>query len=348
MATSAPRGSDRWAVDVMRTYLIALAVGAAASVSIAAAASATVDCTGGIRSDCRGSGTSILLLKNPTGDNDKLTWKWLKGAATAAPEFGDPTTSTDYALCIYAGTSAGLIVEADVAMSSTLWTSAGAKGFKYTDAAGSADGIQKVVLAAGAAGKAKVLVKGKGANLPDPPAGPFSLPVTVQLVNSSTSVCFEAVYTAADVLKTDEEQFKAKFHTTCGDNATDGSEECDGTDDVACPGQCLSNCTCPVACGESGPACSGACPAGQSCGVASPCACGPANPTPCGSTAPTCNGSCPTDESCAADPLTGICYCVQVGSTPCANSLGSVPICGGVCPVGTYCAAVAGPFCTCL
>jgi glucose/arabinose dehydrogenase len=31
----------------------------------------------------------------------------------------------------------------------------------------------------------------------------------------------------------------------CGDNLREGFEECDGTDDAACPGTCLEDCTCP-------------------------------------------------------------------------------------------------------
>jgi hypothetical protein len=32
---------------------------------------------------------------------------------------------------------------------------------------------------------------------------------------------------------------------TCGDNTRAGAEECDGTDDAACPGACAADCTCP-------------------------------------------------------------------------------------------------------
>jgi len=35
---------------------------------------------------------------------------------------------------------------------------------------------------------------------------------------------------------------------TCGDGTLDPGEECDGIDDVACPGECQSDCTCPPAC----------------------------------------------------------------------------------------------------
>ncbi len=31
----------------------------------------------------------------------------------------------------------------------------------------------------------------------------------------------------------------------CGDNVREGTEECDGTDDAACPGECRGDCTCP-------------------------------------------------------------------------------------------------------
>ncbi len=32
---------------------------------------------------------------------------------------------------------------------------------------------------------------------------------------------------------------------TCGDGTREGTEECDGGDDAACPGSCNANCTCP-------------------------------------------------------------------------------------------------------
>jgi hypothetical protein len=35
----------------------------------------------------------------------------------------------------------------------------------------------------------------------------------------------------------------------CGDNEAQGTEECDGTDDLACPGKCRNDCTCGV-CGD--------------------------------------------------------------------------------------------------
>ena len=47
-------------------------------------------------------------------------------------------------------------------------------------------------------------------NLPDPTLGNIPAPVTAQLVNSDTAVCWEAVYDASDVIKNQADQFKAK------------------------------------------------------------------------------------------------------------------------------------------
>ncbi len=167
-------------------------------------------CAPAIRNTCRSALKSILVVKNVAGDSDKdkLTWKWLKGDTTMLADFGSPATTTQYTLCVFTGTSPAAII--DVAPNSTLWEPAGTKGLKYKDLARNSDGVGKVLLKEGAAGKAKALLKGKGIKLPDPPAGPFALPVTAQLVNSTNSVCYEGVYDAPDIIKNEAEKFKAK------------------------------------------------------------------------------------------------------------------------------------------
>lgn len=90
------------------------------------------------------------------------------------------------------------------------WQAAGTSGFKLTDPTGIPDGAQKALIKSGAAGKAKALVKGKGTNLPDTLAGVLPLPVTAQLINETTGLCFAAVYDAASVIKNDGSRFKAK------------------------------------------------------------------------------------------------------------------------------------------
>jgi hypothetical protein len=135
---------------------------------------------------------------------DKLVWKWLKGAETTLGDLGLPTVTTNYTLCLYAGTSSAAVA----LPAGSNWQAAETKGFKYKNPAGTPDGAQKALLKSGDSGKAKALVKGKGADLPDDLVPMLTLPVTVQLVNDTSNVCFEAVYSTA--IKNDSKQFKAK------------------------------------------------------------------------------------------------------------------------------------------
>jgi hypothetical protein len=48
------------------------------------------------------------------GAKRKLTWKWTKGAATSNGDFGLPTGTTAYTLCLFAGTTNALIGGADI------------------------------------------------------------------------------------------------------------------------------------------------------------------------------------------------------------------------------------------
>jgi len=157
-------------------------------------------------SGCRSAGKSLLLIKNNATDDtkDKLVWKWLKGPETSLEDLGVPTGTTNYTLCLYAGTNS-----ATVALpAGSNWQTAGSKGYKFNDPSGTPDGAQKALLKSGATGKAKALVKGKGTNLPDTLVPALPLPVTVQLVNDTNSTCFEATYNTT--IKNDAKQFKAK------------------------------------------------------------------------------------------------------------------------------------------
>ena len=105
-----------------------------------------------------------MLLKDADDDNyDRLLWKWAKGAATTKMEFGDPVDTHGYELCVYSG---GGLVSNSTLPASNLWSES-PSGFKYSDPAGSADGIQKVLLKAGADQKAKILVKAREGDRPD-------------------------------------------------------------------------------------------------------------------------------------------------------------------------------------
>src|SRR5262249_32514487 len=153
---------------------------------------------------CRTALKSILLLKDKSPDSkDKLVWKWVKGQSTTQSEFGVPSGTTQYALCIHAGTSAALLASYNVPADAMKWSALGTKGYKYTDPAGSAAGITKGLLKGSTHDKAKCLMKGKGTNLADFDLTMLVDPVTVQLVNSANTTCFESTFDQADFIKFD-------------------------------------------------------------------------------------------------------------------------------------------------
>ena len=155
----------------------------------------------------------MLTLKDNADDDakDQLLWKWQKGQSTALADFGAPQTTADYTLCLFAGTASAVLAVASVPADGVKWQPAGSKGFKYADKLGAAAGIQKLNLKSSADDKAKVLVKGKGINLPDPGAlDTVTAPLRVQLINDETAVCWESNFAPADVVKQDAKQLKAK------------------------------------------------------------------------------------------------------------------------------------------
>jgi len=155
-------------------------------------------------------GKGLLSIRDRTPDSkDRLIWKWLRGAVTTKAEFGSPTTTTGYELCIY-DASAALISSSRAPADGTCrngpcWRE-NSRGFKYRDPDLTPDGLTHVVLREGLeAGKAKILVKGKGESLQMPPL-PLAQPVRVQLRNSNGS-CWEAQYSAPP-RKNDAQSFK--------------------------------------------------------------------------------------------------------------------------------------------
>jgi hypothetical protein len=157
---------------------------------------------------------AVLVLKNKSPDKkDALLWKYVKGAATALGDFGDPLNTTGYTLCVYdASVNPQPLI---LAMAPPGGTCAGKpcwktikNGYKYKDKELTPDGLQFILEKAGVATKTKLIVKGKGANLAMTTL-PLTTPVTVQLKRSDTpTTCWQATYSTAT--KNLPEQFKAK------------------------------------------------------------------------------------------------------------------------------------------
>ena len=129
------------------------------------------------------SAKASLVLKDQDDDTkDQLIWKWQKGAATAKAEFGDPVLLDDYALCIYDGT--GLLTQLDAPAAGTCPTNRAGprnrRASRYKNKALTPDGLLQLQLKQGVDGKATIVVKGKGLNLPMPPLDMLASPVTVR------------------------------------------------------------------------------------------------------------------------------------------------------------------------
>lgn len=160
-----------------------------------AVAAAPAVCPPAPASGCLSPGKAKLIAKQP-GDpsKNKLLWKWIKGPALDQADFGVPTAATGYTLCVYAGTTAvdlGAVVAAGSG-----WAPIGTSGYKFKDAAAGGDGVFKVTMKGGAAGKSKVLLKAKGANLDLSalPLGLGSQPLVTQLLRNDDATCWEATF----------------------------------------------------------------------------------------------------------------------------------------------------------
>ena len=77
---------------------------------------------------CLAAAKSLLLMKQKSGGaKDKLLWKWIKGAAVSPAQIADPTASSDYALCVYAG---GALVAGAELPAGARWSVA-TSGYQY-------------------------------------------------------------------------------------------------------------------------------------------------------------------------------------------------------------------------
>ncbi len=147
------------------------------------------------RAGCRGAGSSKLTSRVVSS----FGWIWAKGEATTEADFGDPTLGTAYALCVYHdGEIRGA---SDFPADATAWKAING-GFKRKDKFftyyGTKVGSESVKLKAGEDGKAKIVVRQKVFAAPSMPY-PFEPPVTVQLVNLDSDLCFESVFDADDI-----------------------------------------------------------------------------------------------------------------------------------------------------
>ncbi len=156
---------------------------------------------GGCRRPALSGKAAITLKVQALPEKNGLDWKWIKGTATSKLEFGNPLSTTSYAVCLY-DTPSGtprLVLSATalaggVCSGRSCWREK-TDGFGYADKALTPDGIAKIAMKAGVSGATKITLKGKGQNLALQNPAELVAPVVVQLRNSDGG-CWEAIYSA--------------------------------------------------------------------------------------------------------------------------------------------------------
>ena len=189
-----------------------------------------------------------LLLKDHVQDNrDELAWRWRRGDVTPAEAFGDPLATEGFAFCVYEhpGLVPQLLMQAEVPAGALCdeepcWRKIDDSGFIYRDRPGTTDGLTRIELENGVAGRSTVIVRGSGAALPMPLL-PLQLPLTVQL-QATNGECWEARYLDAGVGTNEPNRFRGK--AGADRIAVAGAEQGGGVRPAGAPEECLPD---PVA-----------------------------------------------------------------------------------------------------
>jgi hypothetical protein len=157
--------------------------------------------------------SKLIIYNKPLDAGDLVTWKWSKGAATTLADFGNPIANTDYTLCVFDQSGLALRATAPAGgtcVNASCWTKLGAIGFKYIDKERTPDGVLRVLVKSGLAGRAKAQFKAQGFNLRLPPfVLPLDPPVVAQL-QAAGAACWQTTHSTHTIQRNDASQFKAK------------------------------------------------------------------------------------------------------------------------------------------
>jgi hypothetical protein len=144
--------------------------------------------------------STVMLVDVARSRSDALAWTWRSGQATTKSDFGDPVNGApSYALCTYGDDpNVPLAIRtipdnATCPSGNSCWSST-KKGWRYRSRTATPDGISSVVLRPGPAGRASIVVHGRGDAL-RLPGLPLAAPVTMVLVKGDGSgACWQATH----------------------------------------------------------------------------------------------------------------------------------------------------------
>ena len=152
----------------------------------AARAACTPAPAAGCKQPFKAGRSSLKYVQTGRTDPDDIyTWKWNVGSHTDIADFGFPTVSTGFAICIYDASARPQPVVGNEAPAGQGWTSV--KNGWLFDLRGDRP-LRRMVMKAGSDGKAHILVHGDSDTVTQ--ILPFVSPVVVQLQNDD-GTCWE-------------------------------------------------------------------------------------------------------------------------------------------------------------
>ena len=162
------------------------------------------------------AGSGVLTFKNAANPNSsRFTWRFAKGPAQDATDFGDPFTTDSYSVCLYDGSAdpqplyAAPVPASGNCGTVPCWRQVGRQGGidYYDPKLQFVEGIFQIRLLPGAQGRSRGFVKGRGERLALPDT-PLTAPVTLQL-QGSHGECWSGTF-ATQIIKNEGGSFKAK------------------------------------------------------------------------------------------------------------------------------------------
>jgi hypothetical protein len=144
--------------------------------------------------DCRLGAQGLISLKDGPDDANKLRWVWKRGAETTSAEVAPQR----YTVCVYDGRGASQPIV-------RLATAGPTCGLRpcftttprrtvYTGSDAGSDGLRRLVLQSGEAGRARMTLRAKGVHLALPVL-PLVPPVAIQL-HAESGLCWGASFSA--------------------------------------------------------------------------------------------------------------------------------------------------------
>jgi hypothetical protein len=171
-------------------------------------------CTTGLLAGCApATGQKASAVGVNRRRDGRLRWSW-EGAIATSADFGRPTGTTGFELCLY-DTLAGVptlafaevVPPAGVCNGRPCWT-ATRRGFAFRDRDPTPEGLSRLSLRAGRGGRGRIVAEGRGAALALP-ALPLAVdPRTTMQLRSSAGACWESTYTRTR--RNDERRFTAR------------------------------------------------------------------------------------------------------------------------------------------